>query len=350
MDYKIKFYKYKKKYQELLQLNGGSAAEQDPEFLRAIEESKKTFQEQQPQMVEAFRRSKIESERSGYSESRLIREIQRDYKNPNVFIIFTTGLADSRLRNFWLRYNLHLHLLSLIPPSFNKIKFIHFDPDIKFSDSQEPGINDSDILKINMQASDSERIFESSFYKHFFPFKSINFSDLNHLVLDFAHLFKYEPHRFGIVKTSGHYQEQDKGGMPIIGMKSVYIFYDNIFTIYLSNFFKFNDRRQLITYIERMLELGFKLNNPSYPIDNINSIINLFIRKELYHKYKMNMPMYDFDRLFTNNNELINNLTISFINEYLWLTSPMNIILKEFKNYIEQEFKRISRENGFQIT
>ena len=197
-----------------------------------------------------------------------------------------------------------------------------------------------------MQASDSERIIESSFYKDFFPYTNIDFTRLNHLVIDFAHLFKYEPHAGGIVKTSGHYREQNPGGDPIIGMKSIYIFYDGIFKLYTTNFFIFNERRELVTYIERLMELGFILN-PAYPIDSISNIINSFIKNDLYTKSRtLRITMDDFDRIFTNNKEFESDLTITFINKYLWLSISREEILERFKNHIEQEFIRISRENG----
>jgi hypothetical protein len=340
MDYKKKYFKYSMKYKNLLQLNGGAAAD-DPDLIRALEESMKTLQLQQPQMAEAIRRSKTDQ------EPRLLNDIQGDYDNSNRFIIFTTGIADDRLRNFWLSNNLHLHILSLIPTSFTEVKFIHFDPDIRFDQSPEMGINESDIIKINMQVSDSERIIESSFYKDFFPYTNIDFTRLNHLVIDFAHLFKYEPHAGGIVKTSGHYREQNPGGDPIIGMKSIYIFYDGIFKLYTTNFFIFNERSELVTYIERMMELGFIFKNPSYPIDSVSDIINSFIINELFKESKKHgISMHDFDRIFTNSDELKSNLTITFINEFLWMPFSREEVLERFKNHIKLEFIRISRKNG----
>ena len=350
MDYKSKYLKYNKKYKNLLQLNGGAAAAaadepEDLDLLRAIEASEITFKQQQPQMVETMRQSKIDQGSSINSVGRFITDIQRDYDIPNIFIIFTTGIADDRLRNFWLSSNLHLHILSLIPTSFTQVKFIHFDPDIKFDPSDKHGINASDIKKINMLASDSERIIESSFYKDFFPFNNIDFTRLNHLVIDFAHLFKYELHRGGIVKTSGHYEDQDIGGVSINGLKSIYILYDGIFKLYTSKFFIFDERRELITYIERMMKLGFILI-PAYPSDSISNIIISFILNDLYSESKpLGITMDDFDRIFTNNKEFKSDLTITFINEYLWLPMSREEILERFKNHIKLEFIRISREN-----
>ena len=64
MDYKKKYLKYNKKYKNLLKLNGGAAAAaaDDPDLIRALEESMKTLQLQQPQMAEVIRRSKTVQE------------------------------------------------------------------------------------------------------------------------------------------------------------------------------------------------------------------------------------------------------------------------------------------------
>lgn len=76
-----------------------------------------------------------------YDKTTLINYIINFYSQ-NIFIVFTTGLADKQLRQFWFKKKLHLHILQLIPQNFTNVKFIHFDPD-----NISECINDEIVIK-----------------------------------------------------------------------------------------------------------------------------------------------------------------------------------------------------------
>ena len=255
---------------------------------------------------------------------------------PNIFVVFTTGLADEQLRQFWFKKKLHLHILQLIPQNFTNVKFIHFDPD-----NISECINDEIVIKFAKQRLSDERITESSFYKDCFPFKHINFNLLNHILLDFAHLFIYEYRNSSVtVKTSDHYTNQFRSNNIVSGLKSIYMPYDDVFSLYLVPLFKY-EQGQIITFIEQLNNIT-KLSNRRYqisPMDYITDLIDNLIRYTLYQLSKnKKMNMNKFNREFLNNTKFKLELAIKFMNDFLW--SGIGNIYEKFEQGIISDFEK----------
>ncbi len=369
--FQIKYLKYQKKYQQLKNIIGGNWRCQICTYINKTDDhfceicEKLNFEMDEPlpfgsaaaSPEEGLPLNQVSSTYSTLSPNPefkidvFLKEIEKDYRNPNLFIIFTTGMADRNVREFWFEKNYKMHLLSLIPSNFNEIKFIHFDPDITFN--KLTNINQTDIERINLQALESDRIIESSFYKANFPFLKIEFQYLKHIVIDYAHLFKYEQHSNGIVKTSGHYLVEGQDyleGLPIDYMKSVYFLYgsESSKKLSLSNFFMFDERGELITFIEKLFERGLKINE-LYPSDIIQNLVDEAIKIIFYKLYKVtykgpeNMNLFDIN--FTNNTDINSKLFLLFFNEYLW----SNLTIDDFKRDLIEYLIKYSKSIGFKI-
>lgn len=251
--------------------------------------------------------------------------INRD-TDRNTFYIFTTGMSDGGINEYWFSTEYLLHIISLIPPFFNNIKVLHFDPNLF------EGKNDF-VLKtlINSEITKDSRITESDFFNFAFPFQKIQFQYKNHLLIDMAHIFKYEPHQYGIVKTSNHYRDFQEYTDNIIVpyINSVYFGYlgDN-YAIRISRtmFFRFLENNKIITFIERLLQKNFNFN-PLHPTESINklviNIINIDFFKIFKVKYNGNENYSFYDANFLNNIEFVSEFIKFFMNEYVW--SDMDI-------------------------
>lgn len=254
----------------------------------------------------------------------------------NIFIVFTTGLADEQLRQFWFEKNLHLHILQLIPEIFTNVKFIHFDPD-----TISKCINDEIVINFAKQRLSDERINESSFYKAYFPFEDINFNELNHILLDFAHLFIYEYSNSSVtVKTSDHYRNQFRSNNIVSGLKSIYMPYDDVFSLYLVPLFKY-EQGQIITFIEQLNNItNLSYSNERYqisPMDYITDLIDNKIKYELFPLSKNKMTMNEFNKHFIHNSQFKLQLAIDFMNDFLW--SEIDNIYEMFEQHIISESK-----------
>ena len=89
MDYKSKYLKYQNKYQKLLKLVGGAFPEQDPEFLRAMEESKKQQQDIELAMAMSLSESQpmTAAEPEPISDAEINLEFERRLRNARILVI-----------------------------------------------------------------------------------------------------------------------------------------------------------------------------------------------------------------------------------------------------------------------
>ena len=270
--------------------------------------------------------------------------INRD-KDRNTFYIFTTGMSDGEINEYWFSTEYLLHIISLIPPFFNNTKVLHFDPNLF------EGKNDY-LLKtlINSEITKDSRITESDFFNIVFPFQKIQFQYKNHLLIDMAHIFKYEPHQYGIVKTSNHYRnfQEYTDNIIVPYINSVYFGYlgdDYAIRISRTIFFRFLENNKIITFIERLLQKNFNFN-PLHPTESINKLVTNIISKDFFDIFKVrynggeNYSFYDDNFLY--NVELVHEFIEFFMNEYVW--SDMDI--ETFKRLCVDKLKEKVRILG----
>ena len=258
----------------------------------------------------------------------IILNITQYYNRPDTFIIFTTGMVDKGIRDFWfgLTEN-HLftiryiyHLLQLIPPNFTNVRIFHFDPDFfDYSDLEQ-----LNSLTVGQQREISNnRYKESSFYNHSFPFERLDFSKLNHFLIDFAHIFNYDT-KYGFPITSSHYNhmQEYKEGIKLPNLKSIYFGYLGGIDTYnqilaFSNFIFISPNGTVITYIEKMIEKNFTFNT-TYPNEAIINYVNQLVNKTLEPLFRKKYPteIIFYDTNFNKATNLIIDMLAYFIDSF----------------------------------
>ena len=84
MEYKNKYLKYQKKYQNLVKINGGADADLDEDMIRALEESRLHYQLQESDLQRAIRESELEENKR---KSELENEFYRRVRNARILVI-----------------------------------------------------------------------------------------------------------------------------------------------------------------------------------------------------------------------------------------------------------------------
>ena len=258
----------------------------------------------------------------------IIRNIKLYYNRPDTFIIFTTGMADKGIRDFWFGltknhlFNIRYinHLLQLIPSKFTNIRIFHFDPDFfEYSDLEQL----YSLTAGQPHEIGNKRYKESSFYNHSFPFQRLDFSKLNHFLIDFAHIFNYDT-IYGFPITSSHYShmQEYKKGIKLPNLKSIYFGYLGGIDTYnqilaFSNFIFFKPDGKVITYIDKMIEKNFTFNT-TYPNDAIINYVNKLINKTLEPLFRKKYPteIIFYDTNFNKATHLIIYMLTYFIDSF----------------------------------
>lgn len=155
-------------------------------------------------------------------------------------------------------------------------------------------------------------------------------------------MFIYEYRNSSVtVKTSDHYRNQFRSNNIVSGLKSIYMPYDDVFSLYLVPLFKY-EQGQIITFIEQLNNITKLLYlNERYqisPMDYITDLIDELIRHKLYQlSKKKEMNMNKFNREFLNNTKFKLELAIKFMNDFLW--SEIDNIYEMFKQGIISDFE-----------
>ena len=270
---------------------------------------------------------------------KILRDIYSNYDEKNTFIIFTTGLRDEGIFQFWTEDSYYNYLLKLIPSNFTRIKFLHFDPFFNFS--YENFMNKKQI--INDIEKSSERIVLSEFYNIGFPFELFDFSELNHLLIDFAHIFIYN-YKYQVL-TSDHYSSYQNYKKNILSpnLKSVYFGYRND-NLALSKFVKIEPNGNLNTYIDKLIfhQIEFDQQYP-YSIfdDYYRNFTNDFIKKYFRPKYPKDVMFFD-DNI-TKNKNISNNIFNLYLSKLFNNDFSLTDLNDNVFYVINQELKKLGK-------
>ena len=267
----------------------------------------------------------------------IILNIEQYYDISDTFIIFTTGMADIGIANFWFSNSYINHLLKLIPQNFINIIIYNFDPNY-------PGVAQIPLTTLQLLSKDIEkepsviknpRYKKSTFINYPFPFSNIKFEKLNHLLIDFAHIFKYDI-KTGIPFTSNHYKSFQSYSKDIIipHLNSVYFGYlgselpSLLIYLSLSNFIIINSNGKSTNYIQKMAEKNIVFNS-MYPYQAVTEYINKILDTtliDLYRKKKYDNILF-FDQALREAYDLKKILIEFYIDSFL---------IRD--NFIESEF------------
>lgn len=283
----------------------------------------------------------IESNNLNINESLILNDlnfhINKLYNQKYNFVIFTTGMADEGINKFWFSKKYINHLLNLIPRNFKQISVFHFDPNYfnyKINKLVNLSTNEPKIIKNN-------RFKQSFFYNIPFPFSILDLKNLNHILIDFAHIFTYDIDN-GIPITSTHYKKYQtfKKGIKLPNLNSVYFGYlggsSMLQSLAFSNFININIDGSSENYIQKMTHKKIKFD-PIYPYEGITNFISKLIDQTLItlYKKKYNDSISFFDHTIRNSFNL-NIKLIPYILNHL------------FQNYSldQDQFKELIRKEG----
>lgn len=284
---------------------------------------------------------------SSFYPNEIIKQIETSYDKIDTFIIFTTGIADTGIREFWFTNQYINHLLSLIPRNFTNIKVYHFDPDY-FSHKNLESLNK--LISNEVSTIRNPRYTESFFYNLPFPFEMIDFRRINHLLIDFAHIFNYDI-KTGIPITNDHYKsiQKYKDDIKLEHLNSVYFGYVNAELKPESKILPFNNFIRIYrdgsstNYIQRMALKGIEFHS-SYPNDKLDNYINKLIEKTLLDLHKKKYGnLRGYDDLLRSANDLKTNIRNYYL-DYLFTDHPFD--LEVFKQLIIVEGNEYFKDQG----
>ena len=205
----------------------------------------------------------------------------------NRFNIYTTGISSwgsHDIINTWVEYRRN-NILKCIDERFTDIYIYHYDPLLKYYDLKLSDTQDNIIKYINskLELLKNHRIKEEIFINKSFDYL-INFEYL-YIIIDFAHLFSYKYNEVDkhYLLYNNYYNENKSTTEKIKNIKSIYIPYPSINYIDSISeniiFFKIDENYNVITYSEKLLELGY--NYQYSPTDIIEKIFNN-IKNKIY--------------------------------------------------------------------
>jgi len=311
--YKKKYYKYKEKYLNLI--GGSESYTMDTDDDVVMDTDDLNYITATAPSVAAYSKSSSSDEvaaaygTSFFSDSALddfntksddiIKNIEQYYNKDNTFIIFTTGMADLGITNFWIKNKYIIHLLNLIPKNFINIIVFHFDPNLDGPTTvNKKALLESYILiKNEPNIIKDPRYKKSIFYNSSFQF-IINFIELNHFLIDFAHIFKYDietgnPLTSNLYKKTQSYNEDLKipnlnsvyFGYPVEDQVTYNMTYLNSVFMALSKFIIIYPNGNSINYIQKMSEKKIVFD-PMAPDVYIPEVIDQKISQILLPSYK----------------------------------------------------------------
>jgi hypothetical protein len=248
----------------------------------------------------------------------------------NKFIIYTTGISSwgsNDIIDAWIDYRRN-NILKCINERFTEIYIYHYDPllnyyNLELSDTKENIIkNINSKLELPKNGKIKEEIFINESFNYLIH---INFD----ILIDFAHIFgyKYNDIDKNYLFYNNYYNENKSSTEKIKNIKCIYISYPNNNSI-LENitFFKIDDNYNIITYSEKLLELGY--NYKYSPIDIIETIFNN-IKNNIYLLWrKKYLIIGNYFDLWFNKNKLI---ILNQICENIYNNNKEN--LENFENY-----------------
>jgi broad specificity phosphatase PhoE len=178
----------------------------------------------------------------------------------NTFYVYTTGLADLDVRENWDK-NMRNTVLSMIASNKNikNIVIEHYDKHgpsetqrQKFKDELENIVNND----VKYQPKPNDLTITSETIPEYLNFEVIEKykKKYQHIVIDCAHVLDYL--ESGKTKINGGYGETNTG-KEFEHIKSIYLWYGNTSLIGNSHLFEFDEDRNVITFIDKMFDLGY---------------------------------------------------------------------------------------------
>lgn len=209
----------------------------------------------------------------------------------NKFIIYTTGISSwgsHDIIDTWVEYRCN-NILKCIDERFSDIYIYHYDPILEFGGIELPDTRNNIIQYINEKLNllKDNRIKEELFivesFNYLMEFK------YPYIIIDSAHLFsnKYNNIDGHYLLYNNYYNENKSTTEKIKNIKSIYIpypsrHYDNIWEKLI--YFKIDDNFNIITYSEKLLELGYTYQYT--PTDIIQQIFNN-IKNKIYSLWRL---------------------------------------------------------------
>ena len=341
-----KYSKYSLKYQNLLNMVGGNWACSACTF---INKSNSTECEVCGTPNISSQTAALRGPPITISTNEILRNIERLYdRTTDTFVIFTTGIADRGILKFWFENKYINHLLSLIPRNFTNIIVMHFDPNY-FEDSSLESINQ--LSSTEVSTIGNPRYTESFFYNLPFPFEMIDFRKINHLLIDFAHIFSYDP-RTGTPVITNHYRQYQthRADIRLENLNSVYFGYVGgdvkSSSIAFSQFIRINMNGSSTNYIQRMIRKGVPFE-PNYPNESISRFLYDLMDKTLINLYRKKYDnITNYDSLIRKSNDVLTSL-INYYIDYLFTDHPFN--LDVFKEYIIYKVNEYFTNQGYPL-
>ena len=226
----------------------------------------------------------------------------------DTFYIYTSGMGDLSgaygeplpLLEIWLD-RLCSNITRNIPANFKNIIISHFDP-ISLIGEEPPAKGtkkfvdiDSAPSRINRRLIEAKnsldrRITRHTFSKELFPLKL----ERPHIVIDMAHLFGYNTDH--TVHWANYYGGSDQLYGKSFDMRMLYISWGDFFNFATKQILRITEDGHVITYIDRLIDLGFITEYCLDPSLLITDIILGIIKTKLdiiRRKLGINLDLFD---------------------------------------------------------
>ena len=196
----------------------------------------------------------------------------------NKFVIYTTGISSWGSHDIidnWIEIRRD-NILKCIDDRFSDIYIYHYDPllEIGGMDLPDTKYNIEKYINYKLNFPKNSKIKKELFIIE--PFNYLMEFEYPYIIIDSAHLFSYKYNNIDghYLIYNNYYNENKLNIEKIKNIKSIYISYpsknDNLCEHII--YFKIDDNYNIITFSEKLLELGYTYQYT--PCDIINKIFN----------------------------------------------------------------------------
>ena len=264
----------------------------------------------------------------------------QDQTNKPTFYLYTTGLGcwgDNGIMEFW-HNKLRDSILAQIPESF-QVVIVHFDP---LMDMLRPNTRIENYYPVKQTIEDlaqndmsHKRVSASYFLPEFFDHNQV---EKLHLVIDFAHLYRYTS--LGkVTKMNEDEDEEDE-----ITLNAIYFGFVGTNEVLasrvlsLSKLIEIDEAGSVTTYIDKLIENRYPLHSV-YPSDFFTELLRE-VRKDLEENFS-HLPLTSVIELINETKSRHLGALMDLAMSQIWANTPQHLIVKSLSDFIvEKNFIR----------